>query len=231
MKNDKSELKISLVIVAGGLGKRLKRKIPKALVRIKDVPIVVKTLKSLSFYSWKKIVITYPENYLDEFKKEMYSVEQYKNNIVFVKGGKERQESVYNALRVLEKTGTDLVFIHDAARPFVSEAMVKDLIDNYEYPGVVPAIKPSDTIIEDSKGILGKKLNRERLLLIQTPQLFDFKILLKCHNNKKEKIFTDDSSLVKDCGYDIKWINGDKNNIKITTEDDLLIAEIIFDRN
>jgi len=227
MKNNNANLKISLIILAGGSGNRLGMKIPKALVKLDDKSLLILSLKSFDFILWEQIIVTYPNNFYKDFNKEIKN-SKLNNHISLIKGGKERQESVYNALKEINPTNTNLVIIHDAARPFTTKQLITTLIDNYTYPGIIPALKPTDTIFLSNNDEIGEKLDREKLILIQTPQLFDYKTLINCHIKLKDKLFTDDSSIIKECGYSVKWLDGDKNNFKITTKEDLAIAKYLL---
>lgn len=227
MKNKNTKLKKSLIILAGGSGTRLGMDIPKALVKIKEKSIISLSLEILDFITWEQIIVTYPENFLSTFENDIKN-NTFRNKISLVCGGKERQQSVLNGLEQLHRTSPpELIMIHDAARPFANRTLISQLIKEYGFPGITPAIKLTDTVFFNDNNKIGNKLDREQLLLIQTPQLFDFQVLYKCHKKLKNRFFTDDSSLVKECGYDIKWIPGDKNNFKITTKEDLNLAKCL----
>lgn len=126
-------------------------------------------------------------------------------------GGKSRQSSVKLGLESLQKINPDFVIIHDACRPFVSNILINNLIEsmiNGQYTGVVPAIEVEDTISLVSNNFIESTISREKLRAMQTPQIFNFRELLSCHQSVKE--FTDDSSLMVEHKKHVAIIEGEK---------------------
>ncbi|MDO5556104.1 MAG: 2-C-methyl-D-erythritol 4-phosphate cytidylyltransferase [Clostridia bacterium] len=163
---------------------------------------------------------------------------EYINNIIkkmpiykevkLVQGGKSRKESVYNCI---SKTDSDIVIIHDGARPLIKQEYINKNIEAMKkYKGTSIAVKSKDTIkITNNEGIVIKTTERKNTWLIQTPQCFNRIILKKAHENCKEQDkITDDCMLLEKEGYEIKLIDGDYSNIKLTNLEDLKIIEKFF---
>ena len=146
-----------------------------------------------------------------------------------VEGGKERQDSVYNGLLSLNET--DIVLIHDGARPFVSNKVIEDGIKYAEeYGAAAPGVMPKDTIkVKDENSISKETLDRSSLVAVQTPQVFDFKLIKQCHEKvREEKIMvTDDTMVVEHYDNKVYLYEGEYTNIKITTPEDLVLAEYL----
>ncbi|MFO7816315.1 MAG: 2-C-methyl-D-erythritol 4-phosphate cytidylyltransferase [Desulfovibrionales bacterium] len=145
-------------------------------------------------------------------------------NLLYARGGKERQDSVYNALRVLPDNCSH-VLVHDAARPFFSPALVSSLLKNFspENDAIIPVLPCKDTIKTLCGNMVEKTLPRKNLCSVQTPQFFSKKILFKAHEEARKNQFlgTDDASLVEQIGGKIKTVFGEENNLKLTTAADI----------
>ena len=158
-----------------------------------------------------------------------------KNNIIekpisLVEGGKTRKDSVYNALL---HSNNDYVIIHDGARPIITNNYIKECLSNMKrYDGVSIGVKSTDTIkITDNYDEVINTTKRSNTWIVQTPQCFKRDILLKCHENHlNDKDITDDAMLLELDGYKVKMIEGDYSNIKITTQDDLVVAKTLIKR-
>ena len=146
-------------------------------------------------------------------------------------GGKNRQESVYNALKVVNNYKPKSVIIHDAAIPYINKKLVASLISYLkdDFSCVVPTLKISDAIIENKPNKKIKYLNKNNYLLLQTPQICDFENLLMTHKKvAKKKIYADDSSLLMENGFKVKYIEGDPKSLKITYQEDLHLVKSIL---
>jgi len=148
-----------------------------------------------------------------------------------VAGGEKRQDSVYNALKKVRKDG-HIILVHDSVRPFISGEIIRRTIQEAGiHKAVATAIPVTDTIKEgNGSGFVEKTLNRERLWSIQTPQGFESDLIKKAYSQAREENFygTDDASLVERMGHPVKIIEGSHENIKITTPEDLIMAEAIL---
>ncbi len=209
-----------LIILAGGNSHRFKSNIGKPYQKIAGKSLIeINIIKALKFKQIKKIIVVYN-------KKDSKKIESLKlKNITLVPGGDNRQQSTYNALKYLKKQKSiSKVLIHDVARPNFSLRLLRSIIKNMKNArAVVPKIKIQDAIkqiIDSSKDeyILGKK--RDNLFLTQTPQAFDFKEIFKLHKLNYLKYKDDDISLYMNLDK-VKFIEGEKNNFKITDQTDL----------
>lgn len=213
-----------VVIVAAGSGSRMKRDINKQFIKLDGKEIIAYTIEK--FYKSEDIgdiVIVIKEN------EEKYFIENIINkygfdNIKLAYGGKERQDSVYNGIKKLNRN-CEIVLIHDGARPFVNEDIIKNSIkETKENNAVVVGVPVKDTIkVVDSDGNIVDTPNRSLLWSVQTPQSFKYEIITKAYEYAYSNDYygTDDAMLVEHIGYNVKMIEGSYDNIKITTEEDL----------
>ncbi|TVS94920.1 2-C-methyl-D-erythritol 2,4-cyclodiphosphate synthase [Wolbachia pipientis] len=188
------------------------------------------------YLSEKSAVHSFQRVTLESRKKETSSQATWMTGGVDTKllspiyGGKSRQSSVKLGLESLQKINPDFVIIHDACRPFVSNILINNLIEsmiNGQYTGVVPAIEVEDTISLVGNNFVESTISRGKLRAIQTPQIFNFKELLSCHQSDKE--FTDDSSLMVEHKKHVAIIKGEKSNFKLTTKEDINMAKLLFE--
>ena len=220
---------ISAIILAGGKGKRMGSAISKQFIDIKGKPIIYYTLKKFS--ENKKIdniIVVLPEDEVKYFKENILKKYELRINKIVI-GGKERQDSVYNALKSLKNSSTDIVLIHDGARPFISERIINEGIKFAEiYGAAAPGVMPKDTIkVKNEKNFSVDTPNRANLVSIQTPQVFKLDEILECHEKIRyngEKV-TDDTMVVEKYGYSVYLYDGEYTNIKVTTPEDLILAE------
>lgn len=220
---------ISAIILAGGKGKRMGSAISKQFIDIKGKPIIYYTLKKFS--ENKKIdniIVVLPEDEVKYFKENILKKYELRINKIVI-GGKERQDSVYNALKSLKNSSTDIVLIHDGARPFISERIINEGIKFAEiYGAAAPGVMPKDTIkVKNEKNFSVDTPNRANLVSIQTPQVFKFDEILECHEKIRYngKMVTDDTMVVEKYGYSVYIYDGEYTNIKVTTPEDLILAE------
>ena len=220
---------ISAIILAGGKGKRMGSAISKQFIDIKGKPIIYYTLKKFS--ENKKIdniIVDLPEDEVKYFKENILKKFELRINKIVI-GGKERQDSVYNALKSLKNSSTDIVLIHDGARPFISERIINEGIKFAEiYGAAAPGVMPKDTIkVKNEKNFSVDTPNRANLVSIQTPQVFKFDEILECHEKIRYngEMVTDDTMVVEKYGYSVYLYDGEYTNIKVTTPEDLILAE------
>lgn len=220
---------ISAIILAGGKGKRMGSAISKQFIDIKGKPIIYYTLKKFS--ENKKIdniIVVLPEDEVKYFKENILKKYELRINKIVI-GGKERQDSVYNALKSLKNSSTDIVLIHDGARPFISERIINEGIKFAEiYGAAAPGVMPKDTIkVKNEKNFSIDTPNRANLVSIQTPQVFKFDEILECHEKiiYNGEMVTDDTMVVEKYGYSVYLYDGEYTNIKVTTPEDLILAE------
>ena len=220
---------ISAIILACGKGKRMGSAISKQFIDIKGKPIIYYTLKKFS--ENKKIdniIVVLPEDEVKYFKENILKKYELRINKIVI-GGKERQDSVYNALKSLKNSSTDIVLIHDGARPFISERIINEGIKFAEiYGAAAPGVMPKDTIkVKNEKNFSVDTPNRANLVSIQTPQVFKFDEILECHEKIRYngEMVTDDTMVVEKYGYSVYLYDGEYTNIKVTTPEDLILAE------
>ena len=220
-----------VVIVAAGTGSRMNMGINKQFIKLEGKEIIAYTIEK--FYNnsnIEDIVVVVKEDESEFFKKEILDKYNFKN-VKIAYGGKERQDSVYNGLKLLDEK-CDVVLIHDGARPFVSDKIIdKSIEEAKEHKAIVVGVPVKDTIkvIDNDKNIVDTP-NRSVLWAVQTPQTFDYHILIDAYKDAfKNKFYgTDDAMLVERIGYKVKMLEGSYNNIKITTQEDLNIGSQIL---
>ena len=154
----------------------------------------------------------------------------YSDKLFYVFGGDDRQASVLNGLNALADRQPQRVFIHDAARPFVSKALIARCLDNFaDTDGVIPALPVTDTLKKAENGIISETVPRDGLYRAQTPQLFDFAKLLKAHKAAPQGM-TDDAAVAEQAGLRVCIIDGEAQNIKLTTEEDFAMTSPLIPR-
>jgi 2-C-methyl-D-erythritol 4-phosphate cytidylyltransferase len=226
-------LYVCSVIAAAGRGTRMNIQVNKQYVDICGIPLLARTLGI--FQNSKlidEIVLIVNEEDFIYCKQEIVDKYNFTKVSSMVTGGNNRQDSVRNGLS--EVSGdTDIVLIHDGARPFIKEYSIAESIKAaYEYGAASVAVPVKDTIKRaDSSGFVQETLDRNELWLIQTPQAFKYSLILEAHKKALEDGFygTDDAVLAERLGHKLKLVMGSYDNIKITTIEDLLIAESIIE--
>ena len=209
------------VILAAGKSKRFNKKIPKQFFNYRNKEIIDHSIeKSLNSKLFKKILIV--SNNLKHLKKK-----KYPKSISIIKGGKERSDSSLKALKYLKRYKPKNVFIHDAARPNFSIRLLKNIAKNLKNnKAVVPVISSKDTIKYKTQNQIFN-LNRNNLLLTQTPQAFRFEELYKIAKDQKNKV-TDEATLFINKDFKIKFIPGEKANDKITYIEDIKTPKTFY---
>ena len=220
---------ISAIILAGGKGKRMNSSISKQFIEIKGKPIIYYTIKK--FNDNKKIdniIVVLSQEEIEYFKENILKKYDLKVDKIVV-GGAERQDSVYNGLKSLENSETDIVLIHDGARPFISDRIIDEGIKYAAiYGACAPGVMPKDTIkIKDENNFSINTPNRETLVSIQTPQVFKFSEILECHKKVQidKLVVTDDTMVAEKYGNKVYLYDGEYTNIKVTTPEDLILGE------
>ena len=223
---------ISAIILAGGKGKRMGASVSKQFIELKGKPIIYYTIKKFEENkNIDNIVVVLPPDELSYFKEEILKKYSLKIDKI-VLGGTERQDSVYNALKSIADTETDIVLIHDGARPFISNRIINDGIKYAnEYGAAAPGVMPKDTIkVKNENNFSINTPDRSSLVAIQTPQVFKYKEILKCHEKVKvnKEVVTDDTMVAEKYGYKVYLYEGEYTNIKVTTPEDLILGEMLI---
>jgi len=227
-------MKTVAIIPAGGSGKRMQENQSKQYLLLDGVPVLVHTLKVFQGSpKIDEIFLIVPEDDI-EFARQ-FIVEKYGISKVsrILAGGKERQDSVRNGINAVINDH-DIVVIHDGVRPFVSEELVHSaIIEASKEDAVTVGVPVKDTIKSvDDHARVRETLNRSGLWLTQTPQVFKRDVIKKAYEvaYKDNYYGTDDASLVERLGINVKMIHGSYDNIKITTKDDIVLAEGLIKR-
>ncbi len=226
--------KVTALIPAAGMGRRMGQKVAKQFLPLGDKPMLAHTL--LVFQRAAGVDEIIPILSKEDMESclrdiiELYHITKVRTLVV---GGKERQDSVMNGLEKLEKDAS-VVLVHDGVRPFVTEGMIQESIDHAKKGQCVAVGVPlKDTVKEvDDNHLVRHTLERSRLWAIQTPQTFPVKVLKRAYvESYHHKVYgTDDAMLVERTGVPVRIIMGSYENIKITTPEDLILAEEILKR-
>jgi 2-C-methyl-D-erythritol 4-phosphate cytidylyltransferase len=222
---------VHLLIPAAGSGKRMGADRNKLLLQVRSKPLIAWTLlaaEAASSITWIGIVSQPPD--WDDFKTIIADL-KLKKTIELIPGGSTRQESVYNGLQALPISAVQ-VLIHDGARclatPNLFNACSEAILN---CSGLIAAVSVKDTIkVVDENGIIKSTPERKHLWAAQTPQGFDVKLLKQCHAEGVHQGWevTDDAALFEKCGMEVRIVPGEETNLKITTPQDLAIAEFIL---
>jgi 2-C-methyl-D-erythritol 4-phosphate cytidylyltransferase len=219
-------MELYAVIVAGGSGKRMGAEIPKQFLELAGRPVLMHTIERFkSFNEAIEIITVLPENQLRHWlelqEKYSFTVPQ-----TLVKGGSARFFSVRNGLKFVNVPG--LVAIHDGVRPFVSIDTIKRCFDTAEKLGnAIPSVSPAESLrILTDQGSL--PVNRLHVKQIQTPQVFNAELIKKAYLQEYSHEFTDDATVLEKTGEKINLIDGNRENIKITNPEDLLISKALL---
>jgi len=223
---------VTAVVLAAGKGLRLKAQISKPLIAVNSQPLVIYCLNTLSRHPYIKdiIVVVNPKNLKDiRHKIRQYRIGKIKDIVL---GGQLRQDSVMKGLKAIDSR-TELVLIHDAVRPFIDKEMISSAIKAAKICGAAIVAVPVKTTIKKIKNqkskikMVEKTIDRNGLWEIQTPQVFKKDLILKAYKKFGNMGVTDDASLVEKLGRQVKVVMGSYFNIKITTPEDLVLAEAI----
>ncbi|AUS95583.1 2-C-methyl-D-erythritol 4-phosphate cytidylyltransferase [Clostridium thermosuccinogenes] len=232
MKKSK-EVLVSAVVVAAGKGTRMHMDKNKQYIEIGEVPVLARTLLTLQKCGRvSEIIVVVNSQDIVYCKQEIidgYGLYKVKK---IVAGGETRQNSVYNGLLDVSQN-CEIVLIHDGARPFVREESIEESITAaLEHGASCVAVPSKDTIKSaDENGFVSGTLDRKALWMTQTPQTFRYQLIMDAHKKAIDDGFdgTDDAVLVERLGFPIKLVMGSYDNIKITTQEDLILGEAIAD--
>ncbi|MBI4842715.1 MAG: 2-C-methyl-D-erythritol 4-phosphate cytidylyltransferase [Nitrospirae bacterium] len=222
--------RVIAVVPAAGIGRRFGGRVSKTFVSLKGVPLIIHTLKRLNEIEEISEIIPVLRSDDMEMGKELFLRHKIDKARRIAPGGAERQDSVNNALQMIDDEV--LVMVHDGARPLFSKALAMNLLLKIKgVDGVIPGLMVKETLKEvDGKGIVISTIDRERFRSIQTPQLFPSGLLKKAYKKAYSENFyaTDDAALVENAGGKVRVIPGEPFNIKITTPEDLDMVEMLM---
>ena len=230
-------MKSLAIVLAAGSGSRMGTDIKKQYLLLKNKPIMYYSLKTFEESPVDDIILVVPKEDIDYCKKELVLKYGIKKVRAVVTGGRERYLSVEAAFKSLDDENYDTVLIHDAARPFVSVEMIEEAIQEaLIHKSYIPGVALKDTVKQISEdSFVENTPDRAKLVAVQTPQAFDFNLCKKAYeilsaSDKLNKIPTDDEMLVYELmGVHAKVGTGSIYNIKITTREDMYMAERIAD--
>lgn len=221
---------VGVVIPAAGQGRRMGTSVSKQFLDLAGEPVLIRTLRTFTSYvAISRIVVVVRE---EEKTGTNLLLEKHgfpSPSVQVVAGGEERQQSVYNGLKALD---TEWVMVHDAVRPFVTHDRLDALLDAmWESKAAILAVPVKDTVkrVNEEKLVVDTP-ERKSLWAVQTPQAFQRDLLMEAHQKGEEEGWsvTDDAMLVEKLGREIKVVEGDYANLKLTTPEDLVLAEAIW---
>lgn len=215
------------VIVAGGSGLRMGTQVPKQFLLLKGKPVLWHTLTVfLDAYEDLEIILVLPEEHLETGRAILYSTHA-PERIRMVSGGATRFHSVKSGLRCIELPAAEpsIIFVHDGVRCLATTALVHRCYEKaLEYGAAIPVIDSKDSVrLLTSEG--NTAIDRSRVKLVQTPQTFLGSVLLSSYDIEYSEIFTDEATVVEAAGHKVALVEGETDNIKITTPVDLVLAE------
>lgn len=220
-------MKYYAIIVGGGSGKRMQNNIPKQFMLLKGKPVLMHTITIFALNHFQPEIIVVLHSDLHQYWKDLCLKFDFIIPHVLICGGEQRFHSVRNGLLAINEDG--IVAIHDAVRPLATSDLITKAYDGAAINGnAVAAIKPSDSVRKVNALKESSVINRDELMLIQTPQTFVLEQLRSAYQQPFDLQFTDDASVVEKIGYSINLIEGERNNIKITYPEDLELANLLI---
>lgn len=231
--------KFAAVVLSGGTGSRMKSDIPKQYLTIQEKPVIYYSLKAFQDSNVSEIILVAGENYLDYCREEIVEAYQLTKVTKIVPGGKERYDSVLEGLRAI--SDADYVLIHDGARPMLTEEIIlRAEAAAVEHQACVCGMPAKDTVkIADDKGFCAHTPDRKKVWIIQTPQAFAYPLIRNAYEKLRRDLeeerevppITDDAMVVEYAtNVPVYFAEGSYENLKITTPEDMLIAEMYLNK-
>jgi 2-C-methyl-D-erythritol 4-phosphate cytidylyltransferase len=218
----------SVIITAGGIGKRMGSDLPKQFLALSGKPVLVHTLELFFKYDPNiEIILTLPNDWQGYWETV---IDKYYCRVphIVVNGGEERYHSIQNALK---KCSGSVIAVHDGVRPFVSfETLERCFSALNEHEAVIPVLKLKESLRQSSENSTNA-VDRSNYRLVHTPQCFNADILRQAYEQAYHERVTDDACLVEELGYTIHLVESNEENIKLTTPFDFLIAETIIQKS
>lgn len=224
--------KITAIVLAAGTGSRMNSSIKKQFMEIKGKPVIWYSLFAFESYGVDQIILVTGKEDIEYCRKEIVEKYGFTKVTDIVAGGDERYKSVYNGLKVA--TG-DIVLIHDGARPLISHEIIDRCVKGTrEYGACVAGMPAKDTIkIVDEERIVTDTPNRKHVWITQTPQSFLYELVKNAYDKMQKGNYeniTDDAMVVEQfSNHKVKFIEGDYSNIKVTTPEDIFVAELLLE--
>ncbi len=220
--------KKTVIITAGGIGKRMGSDLPKQFLMLDERPVLAHCLDR--FYHFDEniqILVTLPDTW-KSYWEGLCRKHGIKIPHTLIDGGKERFHSIQNAMKLA--TG-DLIAVHDGVRPLISRKLIFDAFQLAEETGSALPVVPVKESVRYVEKLETRSLNRKNYFTVQTPQVFRREILEKAYAQPYHEGITDDASLAEEAGYDIKLFEGEEFNVKITTPLDLKLIRLVYEEN
>jgi len=225
-------MRTAVIIPAAGMGKRLPGKVSKQFLDLNGHPVISWTVnKFLNLDSISAGVLVVQKDELDNAGQVFNSVPNFKQKFKIVIGGAHRQDSVFNGLSALSDK-TEIVLVHDGVRPLVSPEIITECIRIASDRGAcITAVPAKDTIKRVQDGWVQQTIPREQVWQVQTPQGFRYELLYQAHQQARQMNYyaTDEAALLEWLGIPVAVIKGEYRNIKITTQEDLVIAKSLLE--
>ena len=213
-----------IIIVAGGRGLRMGGDIPKQFMPIGGVPVLMRTLQRFRDYSPDlQIILVLPRDH-QPYWRELCDKHHFTVDYQLADGGATRFHSVKNGLHLIPDGTKGVVGVHDGVRPFVSLDVIRDC---FQTAHALDAVVPIVPVVESMINVKTGPVRREDFRIVQTPQVFNIQVLKKAYELDYTPQFTDDASVVVASGTDVAVVDGNRENIKLTTPFDLQLAEYL----
>lgn len=214
-----------VIIVAGGKGLRMGGDIPKQFLPINGKPVLMRTIERFREYSPDLGIILVLPTTQQEYWRELCRKHGFQAPYTIADGGATRFHSVRNGLHLIPDAEQGVVGVHDGVRPFVSTAVIDRCYEAARRVGaVIPVTPVVETLRYVADGEAGRNVVRSDYRLVQTPQTFDIQLLKRAYTQEYTEAFTDDASVVEAVGVTVEMVEGNRENIKITTPFDITVA-------
>ena len=214
-----------IIIVAGGKGLRMGGDIPKQFLPIGGKPVLMRTIERFREYSpTLQIILVLPKAQQD-YWRQLCNEYHFNESYELADGGETRFHSVQHGLALIPDDAEGVVGVHDGVRPFVSVDVIRRC---YETARTAKAVIPVVPVVETLRHIEKGNVYRADYRLVQTPQTFDIQLLKAASRQPYQENFTDDASVVEAYGQEVSMVEGNRENIKITTPFDMTIAEVLI---
>lgn len=216
------------IIVAGGKGLRMGGEVPKQFLPVAGLPVLMRTIKRFHAYDpTLKIILVLPKEQ-QAYWQRLCAEYQFTDDYQLANGGATRFQSSKNGLQLIPDNADGYVAIHDGVRPFVSiDTILRCFEATLTSQAVIPVLNVNDTLRHISQDGSGENVQRSEYRLVQTPQVFDISLVKRAYQQEENDGFTDDASVVESLGQKVEMVEGNRENIKLTTPFDLKVAEVI----
>jgi len=214
-----------IIIVAGGKGVRMGGDVPKQFIPIGGLPVLMRTMLRFRDYSPDlQIILVLPKGQQD-YWRGLCAAHQFSVPFLLAEGGRTRFHSVQNGLALIPDGTAGVVGVHDGVRPFVTVDTISRCYDEARRTGAAIPVVPVVESLREIVGAASRSVPRDSYRLVQTPQVFDIALLQAANRQPYRDAFTDDASVVEAYGTQVSLVEGNRENIKITTPADLAFAE------